>query len=198
MFVGFGGGFLPMQISHGGFGGGFGMPMMVQGGGPALMMMTPHGPVLVNAQPSFMPMVVDDDDWGPQRRMPPSRISSGDRESRLREGPSMTLYHQTNPEAASAILGSQRMNRGSEGLAGGGIYFAESPAATERKAHQHGVILSATVRLGSIKYLDADGDRSTTFHSLQQEGHDSTRIARPGGTEYCVYNSDQVSNIRRV
>ena len=63
----------------------------------------------------------------------------------------LELYHETSPEAAASILRSQRMYRGSDGLAGGGIYFAESPSEARRKAHQHGAMLRATVRVGRMK-----------------------------------------------
>ena len=63
----------------------------------------------------------------------------------------LELYHETSPEAAASILRSQRMYRGSDGLAGGGIYFAESPSEARRKAHQHGAMLKATVRVGRMK-----------------------------------------------
>ena len=63
----------------------------------------------------------------------------------------LELYHETSPEAAASILRSQRMYRGSDGLAGGGIYFAESPSEARRKAHQHRAMLKATVRVGRMK-----------------------------------------------
>ena len=109
-----------------------------------------------------------------------------------------TLYHQTSPDRASSILSSQSFRRGSSGLSGGGIYFAVCEADTHHKAHHKGAILCATVRLGTIKKIGANGDNSVTFHSLDSEGYDSVEIPRPGGTEFVVYNSDQVTNIRRV
>jgi hypothetical protein len=50
----------------------------------------------------------------------------------------MTLYHQTNPAAANAILRSGKMMRGSAGLAGGGIYFATSKQDTDHTRRTNG------------------------------------------------------------
>lgn len=122
-------------------------------------------------------------------------VQVSDRESRL-AGNSRTLYHQTKPEASSLILGSQEMLRGSSGLVGGGIYFAESPEETEAKAHHHGPILQAQVRLGRIKTVSLSHS-SITFSSLLAEGYDSVCVSgRASGLEFVVYNKDQVINIR--
>lgn len=57
-----------------------------------------------------------------------------------------TLYHVTSVDAARAIKASGRMLRGSSGLAGGGIYFADSPQDAHRKAHRTGVCVCAARR----------------------------------------------------
>lgn len=106
------------------------------------------------------------------------------------------LYHQTSRSAADNIMREQRFARGDSGLAGGGIYFAESPDETEAKAHQHGPVLAADVSLGRIKHIHG-GDSSITYSSLQSEGYDSVCIlGRSSGKEYVVYNYGQVNNIR--
>ena len=105
------------------------------------------------------------------------------------------LYHQTSYDVAHTIVREQKMIRGSSGLAGGGIYFAESPSETMNKAHSKGVILKATVLLGSQKTISPSGDGSISFESLLREGYDSVLIPRPGGTEHVVYNYDQVRDI---
>lgn len=46
--------------------------------------------------------------------------------ARLAQKDPVWLYHQTDPNAATSILTSQRMLRGSAGLVGGGIYFGET------------------------------------------------------------------------
>ena len=109
----------------------------------------------------------------------------------------MQLYHETSPEYADEIVRTQRMKRGSSGLAGGGIYFAESPEEARRKAHSHGAMLQATVRLGNMKIVHRSSDEY--YRGLQSQGYDSVKLLdRPTGTEYVVYSWEQVSNIRRV
>lgn len=108
-----------------------------------------------------------------------------------------TLYHQTDPEAADAILRSQKMYRGSGGLAGGAIYFATNQSDTAHKAKSHGVILRAEVYLGKSKKIPNSGE-DYTYTKLKRQGYDSVTIDRPGGTEYAVYDCGQVKNIRRA
>ena len=107
-----------------------------------------------------------------------------------------TLFHQTNNQVANIILRSQTMLRGKMGLAGGGIYFAETAVATNHKAHQKGRILKCQVRLGKIYTVGQNGNPSITHQSLLKSGYDSVKIPRLGGVEYVVYNSDQVYNIQ--
>jgi len=113
------------------------------------------------------------------------------RKTRLKQN-SKVLFHQTAPNFADLIIKSKQMKRGSTGMAGGGIYFACSPQETEGKAHQKGVILKCLVKLGNIKTVHVNGDTSITFQALLTQGYDSVLIPRPGGTEYVVYNYDQV------
>ena len=121
----------------------------------------------------------------------------GSRQSRL-AAHSRRLFHQTSESNARSILDSKQMRRGSDGLVGGGIYFAESREETEAKAHEHGVILRAVVLLGRVKEIQRE-DRSITFASLQNEGFDSVKVSgRPTGIEWVVYNWDQVQDIERV
>eukprot|EP00405_Crypthecodinium_cohnii_P033453 CAMPEP_0206533446 /NCGR_PEP_ID=MMETSP0325_2-20121206/4965_1 /ASSEMBLY_ACC=CAM_ASM_000347 /TAXON_ID=2866 /ORGANISM="Crypthecodinium cohnii, Strain Seligo" /LENGTH=175 /DNA_ID=CAMNT_0054030081 /DNA_START=143 /DNA_END=670 /DNA_ORIENTATION=+ len=116
---------------------------------------------------------------------------------RLRAGPTMLLYHQTSAENARKILSSQRLLRGSQGLAGGGIYFAASAAETAHKAQAKGVILQARVRLGKRMEVQESAVK-TTYRSLLDQGYDSVFITRrKTGLEYVVYNYDQVTDIRR-
>ena len=108
------------------------------------------------------------------------------------------LYHATDEAAAQAILTSQQMVRGSAGAAGGGIYFAASPADARRKARTTGsVVLKARVALGSSKVL-SQTDPNISFTSLQREGCDSVRLTALHGDEFIVYNWDQVRQIERV
>ena len=106
------------------------------------------------------------------------------------------LFHQTSADAAAKIVASQKMYRGSDGIAGGGIYFAESPDLTAHKCKLWGVILEATVLLGSQKIISSTGDMTITFRSLQRKGYDSVLVQRPGGADHVVYNFDQVKDIK--
>jgi len=171
------------------FGGG--SPLIIGGGG-----LTIHGgsPLIPRGSLGFR-RPDDDRDLERQLRLL-LRSPRQDRQRRLEEGQQVRLYHQTDRAAADKILQSQRMARGSSGLAGGGIYFAESVSDTYRKAQSKGVVLSATVKLGKPKRLGSSGDCAVSYSSLQDEGYDSVIVDRPGGTEYVVYNWDQVSNIR--
>ena len=92
------------------------------------------------------------------------------------------------------------MKPGSSGLAGGGIYFATSPEHTGHKATKTGVILEATVALGKILTLDANGDPNMTLQKLEAMGFDSVCIARSvsSGQEYVVYDPDQVLSIEET
>ena len=107
-----------------------------------------------------------------------------------------TMYHVMDEERAREILSSGRMLRGDGGAVGGGIYFAESPEAADRKAHRRGVCLQARVKLGKIRELDST-DPFVTFGSLRRLGFDSVLLTCFNGNEYTVYNSDQVDAIQR-
>jgi hypothetical protein len=116
----------------------------------------------------------------------------GNRETRLR-GNVRTLLHQTGVDGARGIITSGRMNRGSTGIAAGGIYFAVTANDTMHKAHRHGFLFTLSVRLGNVEHWQKDRqDQSVTFESLQRRGVDSVHIPRDGGDEYIVYHSDQV------
>ena len=104
------------------------------------------------------------------------------------------LYHQTNAAAADAIVASQQFRLGTVGYAGAGIYFATTPEDTDLKAHEKGVTIVATVRLGNVYEMTAS-ERDTTGESLVKMGYDSVYLMRPTGPEYVVYFSDQVLEI---
>ena len=111
------------------------------------------------------------------------------------------LYHQTDEDSYKKIV-ADRMRPGKDGIAGGGVYFAETPEETAHKAHHKGVMLECKVVLGKVKEIcHRPGDTSIpiTFESLTKGGHDSVKIVgRTSGVEYVVYNSDQVLSIRRM
>jgi hypothetical protein len=117
----------------------------------------------------------------------------------------MTLYHQTNPAFAQRIIQDQTFlcsdpSRGKL-LAGPGIYFAESASDTNHKVRNpanRGCILAATVILGNVLAIGFNGDPSITRETLRARGYDSVSIPRHGnpGTEYVVYDTMQIKNIR--
>jgi hypothetical protein len=102
----------------------------------------------------------------------------------------MRLYHCTSASNADSIRRSG-FRCGSGGLAGGGIYFAESVSDASRKAHAQGVVLECEVDLGRMMHLSHSGDSSLNLHSVKSRGYDSVCIPR-SGTEYCVYEPHRV------
>ncbi len=76
-----------------------------------------------------------------------SGVAAKDRGKRLRDGPTMVLYHQTEPHVVTTILSTLEMRLGTQGVLGGGIYFAESPGDTVKKAHKHGGVVEAHVKV---------------------------------------------------
>ena len=101
----------------------------------------------------------------------------------------MRLFHITSfgPE----IRKSGEMRRGSNGIAGGGIYFAETEAEASMKAHTSGWIVTAKVLVGRSKMMQRP--EFATFESLYASGYHSVEyIGLRTGAEYIVYNKDQV------
>eukprot|EP01084_Bolivina_argentea_P178707 308861_1 len=110
------------------------------------------------------------------------------------------LYHQTSSSTANSIMSTQHMKPGKKGMAGPGIYFATNPYPTNRKAQQKGPILQADVYLGKLKNVGYGGNKSLNGKQLAQQRYNSVHIPRNGGwygAEKVVYNSNQVSHIRR-
>lgn len=120
------------------------------------------------------------------------------RGERLNGGRCLTLYHQTDVNAASAIMASGKMRRGSSGLAGGGIYFAVCIADTDRKTTSPGPVLECRVKVGNVKTISPNGDPTITFQSLLEDGYDSVLIPRGGGDEHVIYNWDQIEVVGYV
>lgn len=102
-----------------------------------------------------------------------------------------TLFHCTSAENAASIA-RNGFRCGSSGLAGGGIYLAETEEDAKRKAHQHGVVIKCEVDLGKVHKLGFDGDESLCLSRLKRMGCNSVSIARKG-TEYCVYEPQRVA-----
>ena len=123
-----------------------------------------------------------------------SQSEIADRQTRLRNGPVKTLYHQTSADAAEAIVKSQEFRCGTTGSWGGGIYFAARVADTDRKAKKRGVVLSARVALGSALRMTVMAT-GMTFAQLQRVNKDSVEGHAHHGVEYVVYMADQVTSI---
>jgi hypothetical protein len=119
-----------------------------------------------------------------------------DRKNRLLHSRPKILFHETSLGSAEKILNSQIMKKGKKGLAGGGIYFADTGADSHRKTENRGIMLNAVVNLGRVKTINPKGDPKITYCKLVKDGFDSVKIPRRKGEEYVVYNSDQVKNIK--
>ena len=117
-------------------------------------------------------------------------VAQHQQDLRERTAAGTVLFHQTDPNTADIILQTQHMLPGTDGLAGGGIYFATTQQLTGHKAHRRGVILKASVRLGKIHTLEKNGDPSMSLAKLRTMGFDSVCIARAvqSGQEYVVYD----------
>jgi hypothetical protein len=102
----------------------------------------------------------------------------------------MRLYHCTSRADAATIM-AEGFCCGTSGLAGGGIYFAETVEAASRKAHQHGVVLVCDVDLGRVFDTGFNGDSTLNIQRLNRMGYNSVRLPR-NGTEYCVYEPHRV------
>jgi hypothetical protein len=103
------------------------------------------------------------------------------------------LYHCTSQSNAESIKRSG-FRCGSQGLAGGGIYFAESAQDAVRKARDQGCVLECEVNLGRVLDVGFSGDCTLTGSRLSSMGYDSVRIPR-NGTEYCIYEPHRASVI---
>ena len=111
----------------------------------------------------------------------------------------MLLYHCTDRSSADSICSSD-FRCGSDGIAGGGIYFAVSAQDASRKARRNGVVLECEVNLGSVLDVGFNGDSSLNLARVRERGCDSVRIPRNGdpGTEYCVYEPSRVRVVRSL
>ena len=108
---------------------------------------------------------------------------------------SRTLYHVTTPHNAECILRYGFMC-GSQGLAGGGIYFAETQSDANRKAHRNGALLRCQVDLGRQLAISSSGD-SQAQQKMIDGGYQSVTIPR-NGTEHVVYDPRRVTSVVRL
>lgn len=113
----------------------------------------------------------------------------------IKDSPATTLYHQTTESRANQIISSQTMLRGTDGRAGGGIYFTLQPYQTNNKTRYHGVILKCEVLLGKTKNVQSTW-HGGSFEKLAREGYQSVYVSCfPADPEYVVYSKEQVVSI---
>ena len=108
----------------------------------------------------------------------------------------MTLFHQTNPVSGQKIIQEQRFVC-SDATKGKFLAGPDTEHKVRNPANK-GCILAATVNLGRVLDIPFEGDQTITAEALRAKGYDSVKIPRRGnpGTEYVVYNTKQISNIR--
>ena len=106
-----------------------------------------------------------------------------------------TLFHATTPFNADCIL-KHGFLCGSSGLAGGGIYFAETEADASRKAHRNGAMLKCEVDLGKQLQISFEGD-ALARKKMRDGGFHSVIIPRVG-TEHAVYDAKRVRHVQRL
>ena len=107
----------------------------------------------------------------------------------------VTLFHSTTPFNADCIL-THGFLCGSSGLAGGGIYFAESGADAIRKAQRNGAMLLCQVDLGRQLVIAQDGDPQARA-KMMNGGYHSVMIPR-NGKEHVIYDARRVRSIVRL
>lgn len=122
-----------------------------------------------------------------------SRITNKDYSISGYKGLLLILYHITDANSARAIEASQMMKPGSSGMLGGGIYFADTKEAAQKKAQRHGVVLKCLVKVGKIMVLKQDRNTHITHNDLKALGVNSIKgVEYRSGSEYVVYKPSQV------
>ncbi|CEM31348.1 unnamed protein product [Vitrella brassicaformis CCMP3155] len=102
-------------------------------------------------------------------------------------------YHQTSPDRGQQITQSGVMQPSASGAAGCGIYFAIRPNETQRKAHNHGCMVTAEISLRRPKHVWRGKVPNVTYESLAAEGYDGVIVhGFRSGVEVVVYKSEQV------
>ncbi|CAE8641002.1 unnamed protein product [Polarella glacialis] len=158
-----------------------------------------HDPAICQ-QVNFFPVITHHTCVQPQSPGEGSQSCEG----RGGDGATMTLYHQTGCGIGAKILADGFL-LGSRGWCGGGIYFADSPKATETKAigkdSHKGFMIEAVVRVGHLSYGDRhckSNGHSVNGATLHGQGFDTMTFNPGDGPEYIVYCSSQVVSTRRI
>lgn len=103
------------------------------------------------------------------------------------------MYHGTSPDCAQAIISNGRILRGSKGMLGPAIYFADTVEVAEHKSERNGALIDAFVYLG-VSLIVRRARYHMTYTAVKTVYHcDSVKaedvVSRP---EYAVYNWAQV------
>lgn len=108
------------------------------------------------------------------------------------------MYHVTSPDSARAIISSGRILRGSEGLLGPAIYFADTLESANHKSNSDGAVVDAFVYLGTSLVVMRARYHMTYTAVKNVYNCDSVKaedvVSKP---EYAVYNWAQVC-IRQI
>jgi hypothetical protein len=108
-----------------------------------------------------------------------------------------TVYHATTAEAAGVIFYEGRMDCGTSGMFGAGIYFADTMEQARRKSRlgDDAVIIKADVDFGIALVLDGPSPAMTleTLHSMACHSVKG-RSSPAADWEYAVYESSRPTN----
>jgi len=131
----------------------------------------------------------------PRRRSPPPQSARRRAPPRRRAVGVRTLYHETSPQIAAAIL-SSGFRPGGAGWCGGAIYFYSSPQipATKLGPQSHsGAVIEAKVSMGRTAYLDSQ----CRGHEEARRNYDSIMFNPGDGEEFIVFSGSRVVSMRR-
>jgi len=114
------------------------------------------------------------------------------------DGKTIELYHMTSKDAADSIISQQYMKPGSQGMFGPAIYFAETKEACQRKAKHKEVLLVAQVKVG-VSLICRRANYSLNDNKVSALGcHSVKGVGCVSSVEYAIYNSFQISHIKKV
>jgi len=111
------------------------------------------------------------------------------------------LYAVIGAVNAGEVRASGKFMKGSLGPFGSGLYFYDSKEiaihmAKHRTEGNKGYVVTVKVFVGNEMDVSSLDDKQFDFHSLQRAGKDSVTRSLGFGTEYIVYNMDQVCVVK--
>ena len=114
------------------------------------------------------------------------------------DGKTLELYHMTSENAANSIVSQQYMKPGSQGMFGPAVYFAETKEACQRKAKHKEVLLIAQVKVGK-SLICREASYGLNDNIISDLGcHSVKGVGCVSSVEYAIYNSFQITQIKRV